>query len=407
MATSMTTGCAQTEEPITTTTAQPLINGTQTIYEPEVGQLSLGCTATLIGPQEFLTAAHCIATHDTSGGFTVPYFEWFPTETQTARVTFDSEIPCSPSNCGTTCGKPGELQWCCDSANNLCAQWYDVERIFPQGAHICYADDLAIGKLTQPVTWLTGRQVSSSEPPLPSTLTVVGYGCNVDTWMGQSGFNVKRYITYNWSGQDSTFYCFGDSGGPTFIGGLFDGGPIVRVTSGHDYLGNNCGADPTQYKSQIDSMVSGMETGNILYRGQVQSIGFTPTVAAGQPVGTVGQRLEGIQIWSDTPGVVLWYDAYVQNIGWQSGVQDGMLAGTVGQSLRMEAIIIEFISPGPYHGVKYNAYLHGRGWQGWVTVGNGCSSNADCGPGFCYQGLCAAGTTGQSLSIEALEIQTF
>ena len=34
------------------------------------------------------------------------------------------------------------------------------------------------------------------------------------------------------------------------------------------------------------------------------------------------------------------YDAYVQNIGWQGWQCDGDVAGTVGQSLRMEAIEI-------------------------------------------------------------------
>jgi hypothetical protein len=148
-----------------------------------------------------------------------------------------------------------------------------------------------------------------------------------------------------------------------------------------------------------------IESGEIIYRGHVQLVGFTPTVATGQPVGTVGLRLEGVQIWSDTPGVVLAYKAHVQNHGWQPEVQDGQLAGSVGFSLRMEAIQIRLASAGPFSGVIYNVYLHGRGWQGWETAGTPCNSGSNCPSGLCYNGTCAAGTTGQSLSIEALEIR--
>lgn len=154
-------------------------------------------------------------------------------------------------------------------------------------------------------------------------------------------------------------------------------------------------------------VVLGTDSGEISYRGQVQLEGFTPTVLMGQPVGTVGLRLEGVQIWSDMPDVVLAYSAHVQNYGWQPEVEEGQLAGTVGLSLRMEAIQIRLASPGPFSGVKYDVYLHGRGWQGWETAGMACNSGSDCPSGLCYNGTCAAGTTGQFLSIEAMEILPF
>jgi hypothetical protein len=398
----MLAGCGQSESPSVVAKTTALIGGTQTIYEPEVGlfhQYNVGeCTATLIGPQEFLTAAHCISA---DGEFSIPGYEL----QGRANVMFDSELSCSPTNCGTNCVPPNGLQWCCDQPNGLCAQWYPVERAFPQGLQ-AGANDLAVGRLTQPVTWLTPRTISTSEPVNPSTLTVVGYGCNVGRDQGCAGATVKRYITYNWFGQSDSFYAPGDSGGPTFIGGLFDGGPIVRTGSAMSSGGVDIGADPVQYQQHINGMVSAMQGSGIAYRGQLQAFGFLPAVTNGTVAGSAGSglRLEAIQIWSEVPNVVLAYRAYVQNVGWQNEVRDGQLAGTVGLGLRMEAVQVRLSSAGPYSNVQYSAYVHNIGWQPWVTGGTPCANNSQCGSGLCASGTCAAGTTGRSLQIEALKV---
>lgn len=409
-------GCRQ-EDDVADRAGKALINGTPTISNPEVGRLSTrtgNCTATLIGPQEFLTAAHCIADGPPTGGFTVSNFEY----QSGGQVTFDTQTAC-PGNCDIDCNDSSRPQWCCDGLNGVCAEVHDVRRIFPQGVHVCYADDLAVGKLTESVTWLTPRQVSGSEPVAPTTLTAIGYGCNArtivpdpsdpsqtQTTVVESGFGVKRYVSYNWTGQDDFFYCHGDSGGPTLLGGLFDGGSIIRVASGFSSSSNaDCGADPTLFKPHIDSMVYGMEQPGVIYRGQFAGRGFLTTVTNGTAAGIPGQTsMEAIQIWSEEPGVVLAYRAHVGNVGWMPEVSDGQLAGTVGQSHSLQAVEIRLASPGPYSFVSYRAYAHGLGWQSWVRSDRTCSSNAQCGTGTCAFGVCAAGTTGQSRPIDALEI---
>ena len=77
------------------------------------------------------------------------------------------------------------------------------------------------------------------------------------------------------------------------------------------------------------------------------------------------------------------YVAHVQNVGWQSWVRDGATAGTSGQSLRVEALRIKV--SGINASVEYRAHVQNVGWQPWVRDG------AD------------AGTSGRSLRVEAIE----
>ena len=81
------------------------------------------------------------------------------------------------------------------------------------------------------------------------------------------------------------------------------------------------------------------------------------------------------------------YRAHVQNIGWQGFVTNGQVAGTTGQSLRMEAIQILVDNAPAGVGVRYRAHVQNIGWQGWVANGE------------------TAGTTGQSLRMEAIQIE--
>ncbi|MDH6132304.1 uncharacterized protein YjdB [Kitasatospora sp. MAA4] len=81
------------------------------------------------------------------------------------------------------------------------------------------------------------------------------------------------------------------------------------------------------------------------------------------------------------------YAAHVQNIGWQPPVCDGRVAGTQGQSLRLEALDILVTGIG---GVCADAYEQYSGWQGWR-----CGDDATD---------VVVGTTGQSLRMEALAV---
>jgi uncharacterized protein YjdB len=78
------------------------------------------------------------------------------------------------------------------------------------------------------------------------------------------------------------------------------------------------------------------------------------------------------------------YRAHVQNIGWQGWACNGEIAGTTGQSLRLEALDIARQDGGT---ICADAHVQDIGWQGWR-----------CGTSV------SVGTTGQSLRMEALTL---
>ena len=79
------------------------------------------------------------------------------------------------------------------------------------------------------------------------------------------------------------------------------------------------------------------------------------------------------------------YRAHVQNIGWQNTVSETNQAGTTGQSLRMEAI--QIYNNNPDFNILYKAHVQYIGWQEWKKNGE------------------ISGTTGQSLRLEAIQIK--
>lgn len=81
------------------------------------------------------------------------------------------------------------------------------------------------------------------------------------------------------------------------------------------------------------------------------------------------------------------YSAHVQNVGWQGWKQDSATAGTSGQSLRLEAIKIEGTNLPKGVSIKYQTHVQNVGWQGWKTNGE------------------LSGTSGKSLRLEGIRIK--
>lgn len=80
------------------------------------------------------------------------------------------------------------------------------------------------------------------------------------------------------------------------------------------------------------------------------------------------------------------YRAHVQRIGWQSPVYDGATAGTSGQSLRVEALKMK-VDSNVKGGISYSSHVQTYGWQGWVADG------------------AVSGTSGQSKRVEAIKVK--
>ena len=140
---------------------------------------------------------------------------------------------------------------------------------------------------------------------------------------------------------------------------------------------------------------------DIYYRVHAQNFGWMGWAKNGEKAGTEGYsyRLEAIQVklvpkGGAAPGstanafrkapATVQYQAHVQNIGWQAAVTDGAVAGTSGQSLRVEALKVSLKNADYAGGVQIRAHVQDIGWQGWSTTG---------------------GTSGQSKRVEAMQIR--
>lgn len=87
------------------------------------------------------------------------------------------------------------------------------------------------------------------------------------------------------------------------------------------------------------------------------------------------------------PATSISYRTHVQNLSWQGYEADGLLSGTTGQSLRLEAIEINESAADYDLGVRYKTHVQNLGWQDYVADG------------------VMSGTTGQSLRLEAIQIE--
>jgi hypothetical protein len=199
-----------------------LLDGTviSATTRPEVGQIA-GCTATLISEQWFITAAHCVAYGNPTGGT-------FTTGTHSYPI---SRVYSLNNDAGTF--------------------------------------DVAIGRLSTqvPASVATPAKLAEVAPISGEQVTVFGFGCNVRP---NGGTSTKRYTTFNWG--TSNRLCPGDSGGPVRRGGLNSGGEIVGINSAYSFVDSNGNgqydpgesawdiyADPTLLKPRVEAIMRSVD----------------------------------------------------------------------------------------------------------------------------------------------------
>lgn len=201
--------------------SQAIMSGTSTFSRDGVGFISIalsdgtfgGCTATMVGTQHFVTAAHCI--------------EYAVEARATQNVIRFQRSASSPI-----------------VTLNIDSVWsYHTS----PGRY-----DIAVGMLSPGLTWNVGESLAPRLPSTGSTKTAVGFGCNrwvdlngngnalIDGDLDENEFfggGIKRFETYTgWE----TNLCAGDSGGPLFEGTLNGGGKMAYVASanGRDFWSN-------------------------------------------------------------------------------------------------------------------------------------------------------------------------
>ena len=189
------------------------------------------CSGTLVSQTVFLTASHCTAFLEALG--------------RPAFVTFD-ETDIQPVPSGGTAPVPDGLIPATPHTNPA----------YRSG----YREDVSVMVLSTPVTTITPAQVPSEVGyldtlPLDQStqLTVVGYGTSeqeiekgvgpVFPFEGDRGYGIGTFnaLTPQWlkmsqnAAHGDSGACYGDSGGPTFLGAAPDDGDVVlAVTSTGD-----------------------------------------------------------------------------------------------------------------------------------------------------------------------------
>lgn len=205
-------GCSDT----VTERVDPVIGGTFTYAHPEVGLLSVGCTATLVSPDVGITAAHC--------------FGYRSRTTPGRWATFTVQH---------------------DEARQY---RYTVEQYISYSSRLG-RDDLALFRLDTSVPAAVARPASLAPvaPTTGATLTVYGYGC---TARGYGSDFLKRRRSFL-QGERTAALCPGDSGGPVLTA---DNG-VLRVNSGYYYSGSDIfGEVPPSYdrlRAQVNTWTRG------------------------------------------------------------------------------------------------------------------------------------------------------
>jgi MYXO-CTERM domain-containing protein len=220
----------------------PVVNGTPVIDYPSAGGLLRGatvessfmqCSGTLIGCDTFLTAAHCVC-EDTT--------------------TCNDPIP------------PAELRVFFQHGGIYQAARVDIM----PGYNFPSFGDVAVIKLTEPVEGITPTPLASSNPPVTSQMTIVGFGLTMkdqtDSGIKREGvlqrtacnsFDDDLMLCFDF-GDSPSVSCSGDSGGPNFIdiGGVLHvagvvsgGGNSESCTAGQKFATNVSGY--TNFVTQV------------------------------------------------------------------------------------------------------------------------------------------------------------
>jgi hypothetical protein len=181
-------GCAPDAPPAAAEEA--LVEGEYTAERPEVGIFSSherGCTGTLVGARDVLTASHCVA--------------------------YESR---------TTPGEYGTFYVRRDTDTHA----YTVEQYVSYGRGVG-EDDVAILRLATavPLDIATPAGIAETVPEDGTPVTIYGYGCQA---RGGSATWARQSLATTW-GAPTANLCPGDSGGPT----MTRDGLVVRVNSGY------------------------------------------------------------------------------------------------------------------------------------------------------------------------------
>ena len=130
-------------------------------------------------------------------------------------------------------------------------------------------------------------------------------------------------------------------------------------------------------------------TPSVIYQAHSSGIGWLGDVANGATAGTEGQSRAVECVTIEVKGMSggIRYRVHMAEKGWSDWVYDDRPCGTVGEGRRTEAIEIQLTGEiAKYYDVEYRTHCQNVGWTSWQRSG-------------------VAGTTGQSLRMEAFQVR--
>ena len=167
-------------------------------------------------------------------------------------------------------------------------------------------------------------------------------------------------------------------------------------------------AEPEKQKADEEALLEAQAAPSVSYQAHVQRIGWQDWVSDGDLAGTSGESLRVEAFSMKLTGKIaeeydVYYRVHIQTIGWLAWAKNGEDSGSAGMSRRMEALQVKLVkkgeegpsSPDSFRTsfvnaptLRYHGHVQHIGWQDWVSDGQ------------------TAGTSGQSLRVEALEAVT-
>ena len=191
----------------------------------------------------------------------------------------------------------------------------------------------------------------------------------------------------------------GEASGTAGYAKRLEGIQIVVVEKGSQAPGNSYLGVSSEYDipyifrtGNRNPLVAGDDETNVVYRCNVQSIGWQGWKYNGDKGGTSGQalRLEGLEIRLTNKQYQggIRYRAQVQSKGWQTYVSNGATSGIVGKNKRLEAFQAELTGElAEHYDLYYRTHVQNYGWMEWVSNGR------------------LSGTTGKAKRIEAYKVK--